>query len=352
MTNKKRLLFNILFFIFVFGFTMYKLSKETDSRVSLNQALSLNYWFILLGFLLIIIYVLSESVILYFLFAKIKKSISFLDCALYSFIGFLYSSITPSASGGQPAQMYYMKRRNKILVGESTPLLMIVTIAYKGVLVLIGAFIVIFNISDIKHYVKGAGIYIYIGLVANIVLLIFMIILLIRPEFLFSLSKALYKGFLARLLGKRKYVIRNRAVDYLNKYISTAIYYRGHYNNMALPVMGMTMLQRVSYFAVTIAVYKAFNLSGVSFLTILILSAVINVAIDMLPLPGGMGATELLFISLFSMIFGDNNIVTAMLINRFLTFYVLIILGIISVIIMNIRINRSKLKEVGNDRIL
>lgn len=352
MANKKRLLFNILFVVFVFVFTLYKLSKETDSRVSLNKALSLNYFYIILGFVLIMIFVLSESVILYFLFAKIKKKVSFFDCALYSFIGFLYSSITPSASGGQPAQMYYMKRRNKIMVGESTPLLMIVTIAYKGVLVLIGAFIVAFNISDITHYIKGAGIYIYLGLIANVVLLIFMVILLIKPEIFFHVSKKLYQSFLSNFLGKKKYTLRNKAVDYLNKYIATAIYYRGHYNNMALPVMFATVIQRLSYFAVTITVYKAFNLSGVSLLTILILSAVINVAIDMLPLPGGMGATEVLFISLFSSIFGDSNIVTAMLINRFLTFYILIILGIVAVIVMNIRINKLGLKEVRDDRIL
>lgn len=347
MTGKKQLIFNISFVLLVFLFTMYKLSKETNLREGLNQALSLNWFWLFVGFLLILVYVLTESVILFFLLKKIGKRQSFGICSMYSFIGFLYSCITPSASGGQPAQMYYMKK-DGIMVGESTPLLMIVTIAYKGVLVLIGSAIIFFNVSDIGRYISGAGIYIYIGLIANVVLLFFMILLLVKPTLLYVFCKKLYNGFMAKLLGKYRFRARDKAVAYLDKYVSTAIYYKGHYNNMALPVVGITVVQRLSYFAVTVAVYKAFNLHGVSLLTIMILAASINVAVDMLPLPGGMGATELLFLSLFSQIFGDNQVVTALLINRFLTFYILIILGILAVVFAHIRINRKrKLKGKG-----
>lgn len=341
MTSKKQLFFNIGFVLLVFFFTLNRLSKETNLEGGIQKALNLNMFYLLVGFCLILAYVLIESVILYFLLNKIDKGQSFPVCALYSFIGFLYSCITPSASGGQPAQMYYMKK-DGIMVGESTPMLMIVTIAYKGVLVLVGAMIIFFNISDITAYISGAGIYIYIGLAANVVLLIFMVLLLIKPQLLYVFCRAGYNGILARLLGKYRFKARDKAVKYLDKYITTAIYYKGHYSNMAWPVLGLTVLQRMAYFGVTVAVYKAFNLSNVSLLTVLILAASINVAVDMLPLPGGMGATELLFISLFSEIFGRNKVVTALLVNRFLTFYILIILGIIAVVVANIRINRKK----------
>lgn len=278
---------------------------------------------------------------IHFLLKKINKTTNFFDCSLYSFIGFLFSCLTPSASGGQPAQMYYMKKRG-ITVGESTPLLMIITIAYKGVLVVIGAVIIIFNISDIKDYIRGAGIYVYIGLIANVVLLFFMILLLLKPELLYILCKKMYKGLVGKLLGRYKYKFRDKAVAYLDKYVSTAIYYRGHYNNMALPIIILTFIQRFAYFAVTIAVYLAFNISGTSLITILILAASINIAVDMLPLPGGLGATELLFISIFTSIFTESKVVAALLINRFLTFYILIILGILACIIASIRFNKGK----------
>ncbi len=341
MQNKKQLIFNIAFLIIVLSLTMWKLSKETDLREGLNQAIDINFFFIFLGLVFILVYVLLESVMIHFLLKKIDKPSNFFDCALYSFIGFLFSCITPSASGGQPAQMYYMKKRG-ITVGESTPLLMIITIAYKGVLVIIGALIMFFNISDIKDYLSGVGIYIYIGLIANVVLLFFMVLLLLKPRLLYIFCKKVYQGFFGRLLGKYRYSLRDKAVAYLDKYVSTAIYYKGHYNNMAIPVFLLTFIQRIAYFAVTVAVYFAFNMTGTSIFTILVLAACINVAVDMLPLPGGLGATELLFLSIFTTIFGSSKVVSALLINRFLTFYILIVLGILACIIASIRMNKLR----------
>lgn len=342
MGNKKQLLFNISFVIIVLIFTMYNLFKETDLRSSFNQALQLNFFYLFLGLILILVFVLTESIILRLLLKRIEKPYNFFDCVLYSFIGFLYSSITPSASGGQPAQMYYMKKRG-ITVGESTPLLMIVTIAYKGVLVMIGAFIMLFNISDIKSYISGLGIYVYFGLISNVVLLFFMILLLVKPELLYVFCKKLYKGLVGKLLGKYRFKMRDKAVAYLDKYVDTAIYYRGHFNNMALPVMLITFIQRIAYFAITIVVYLSFGGGSIPLFVILILSASINIAIDMLPLPGGMGAAELLFLSIFTQIFGKNQVITALLINRFLTFYILIVFGVIATVVANIRFNRKKM---------
>ncbi len=48
-------------------------------------------------------------------------------------------------------------------------------------------------------------------------------------------------------------------------------------------------IQRFALFAATWFVYKAFGLSGSSAFVIIILQGTISVAVDMLPLPGGMG---------------------------------------------------------------
>ena len=57
-------------------------------------------------------------------------------CALYSFCWIFFSCITPSASGGQPMQIFYMKK-DKLPIPVTTLVLMIVTITYKAVLVVI-----------------------------------------------------------------------------------------------------------------------------------------------------------------------------------------------------------------------
>ena len=42
-----------------------------------------------------------------------EKVCSLWRCIQYSFIGFFYSGITPSATGGQPVQLYYMNKDGK-----------------------------------------------------------------------------------------------------------------------------------------------------------------------------------------------------------------------------------------------
>lgn len=65
-----------------------------------------------------------------------------MDLLLFSSVGFFFSCITPSASGGQPAQVYYMKKED-IPIPISTMVLLIITIIYKMVLVLLGVALVI-----------------------------------------------------------------------------------------------------------------------------------------------------------------------------------------------------------------
>ena len=53
---------------------------------------------------------------------------------------------------------------------------------------------------------------------------------------------------------------------------------------------------RFALFTATWFVYKAFGLSGQSAWLIILLQSTISVSVDMLPLPGGMGISEKLFL--------------------------------------------------------
>lgn len=51
--------------------------------------------------------------------SKPKKRRKFFDSLYqYSFIGFFYSGITPSATGGQPVQLYYMSKDGEQRIGQ------------------------------------------------------------------------------------------------------------------------------------------------------------------------------------------------------------------------------------------
>ena len=91
----------------------------------------------------------------------------------------------------------------------------------------------------------------------------------------------------------------------MDQYRATAVYLREHVW-VLVGVFAITVFQRFALFAATWFVYKAFGLSGSSAFVIIILQGTISVAVDMLPLPGGMGISEQLFLRIFLPIFGNK----------------------------------------------
>ena len=81
-------------------------------------------------------------------------------------------------------------------------------------------------------------------------------------------------------------------------------------------------------------VYRSFGLNEQSLLTMILLQAAISVSVDMLPLPGGMGISERLFLQIFAPLFGSTALtLSGMLLSRGISYYMLVILsGIITII--------------------
>ncbi len=85
-------------------------------------------------------------------------------------------------------------------------------------------------------------------------------------------------------------------------------------------VILITFAQRLALFAVTWMVYLAFRLKGTGMWDVVLLQAVISVSVDMLPLPGGMGISESLFLKIFTPVFASVTL-PAMVLSRGLGYY-------------------------------
>ena len=89
---------------------------------------------------------------------------------------------------------------------------------------------------------------------------------------------------------------------------------------MILKVFLITMVQRILLFTVTYWVYRSLGFHGYSIITLTILQSVISVSVDMLPLPGGMGISESLYLVMFAPVFGEA-LLPAMLLSRGISYY-------------------------------
>ena len=318
MKSRKKIIFNGVFLAVVFALTIYGVFHGEDLSSMMDAIHRADKRWLIPGIALVAFFIWGESIIIWYMMRSSGIQLKKRTCFLFSSVGFFFSCITPSASGGQPIQIYYMKKE-KISIPVSTVILMIVTITYKLVLVVIGIGIAIFGRGFLHKYLEGILPVFYLGLALNIFCVTFMTILVFHP----LLAKAIMvKGMklLERLhLVKKKDGRLKKLEDSMDTYRNTAAYLK---NNpfVIVKVIGITFIQRMALFAVTWFVYQAFGLHGTGFWEILFLQAVISVSVDMLPLPGGMGISETLFLNIFSPVFG-GLLLPGMVLSRGLGYY-------------------------------
>ena len=338
MKSRKKIIFNGVFLAVVFALTVYGVFHGEDLSSMMDAIHRADKRWLVPGIALVAFFIWGESIIIWYMMRSSGICLKKRTCFLFSSVGFFFSCITPSASGGQPMQIYYMKKE-KISIPVSTVILMIVTITYKLVLVVIGVGIAIFGRGFLHKYLEGILPVFYLGLALNIFCVTFMTILVFHP----LLAKAiLVKGLklLERLhLMKKKEGRLKKLEDSMDTYRNTAAYLK---NNpfVIVKVIGITFIQRMALFAVTWFVYQAFGLHGTGFWEILFLQAVISVSVDMLPLPGGMGISETLFLNIFSPVFG-GLLLPGMVLSRGLGYYGELLISAVFTVVAQLTIGKK-----------
>lgn len=125
MENKKKTIFNVVFLLVVFVGTIYGVFHGEDLGEIAQIIKTVNPLWLIPGVVCVVVFIWGESIIIYYMMHTLGIRLKKRTCFLFSSVGFFFSCITPSASGGQPAQIYYMKKE-KIPIPVSTLVLMIV----------------------------------------------------------------------------------------------------------------------------------------------------------------------------------------------------------------------------------
>ena len=144
MQSKKKMIVNTVFLVAIFALTIYGVFHGEDLGAMMEAMRRADVRWLLPGLLCVVFFIWGESIIIWYMMHSFQIPVKRRTCFLFSSVGFFFSCITPSASGGQPMQLYYMKKE-KISLPVSTVILMIVTITYKAVLVVVGLGLVLFG---------------------------------------------------------------------------------------------------------------------------------------------------------------------------------------------------------------
>ena len=293
------------------------------------------------GFIFINLFVWCESYIIYRMLRVLQyQQVPKRNCIKYSYVGFFFSCITPSASGGQPAQLYYMNR-DKVDVSVGAVILLIVTILYKFVLVFLGTLIFIFRHSLISEYIQGAAFFFYLGMALNVICVIVMFLLVFQQTLASRMIIGLVKGLEKIHVLRRKEERIRKLEDSMMEYHKAAAVIQEH-KKLIAGMFGVTLVQRLIHFSITYLIYRGLGLSALGIVDVVALQCAISIAVDMLPLPGGMGISEGLFLSIFRKIFTGGLLYPAMLLSRGISYYALLLISAVMTCVAQVTIKRKE----------
>lgn len=337
----KRTVFDIVFFVVVFTLTIYGVFRGEDLNAVLRSLDTCDLRILIVpGILCVLFFILFESIVFKCLFSVLGINVKLTRCYLYSFVGFFFSCITPGAAGGQPVQLVFMKK-DKLPLAESTLVMLLVTITYKLVLVVIGGLTLIIRPSKIMSAIEPVMFWIVLGMILNVGIIVMMFILVFWPK----LAKIIVDGVISFLcfikIFKDADKWKQSGYDLMDKYKDASHFMRSHKRTVFNAFL-ITLIQRLFLFFITVIVYFSFHLHGTPIIDILVLQSMIQVGADMLPLPGGMGITERLFLTIFEPTFGEDLVLPAMIVSRGFSYYIQLLLSAIMTVVAYIKIFNKK----------
>lgn len=332
MNSKLKQLLSLFFMICLITITGYFIFKDQSIGTLLETIESVNPLYLILGLGMMFTFVGCEAFNTFSILRALGQKVSYPKCLGFAFVGFYFSSITPSASGGQPAQMFYMSKAN-IHLSYSSLNLLIITAVYQVVIMVYAFIVFLFNQQFIIENLYGIKYFLMFSICMNTLLTAGILLAMFSKTFIYKLINGITLGLKKLRLIKNVDDKREKLEAMVKEYTKGADYIRTH-PLLLLRIVLTTTVQLTASYLIPYFVYKAFHLEGFSLFQIISIQSLVSLAVSSIPLPGSVGASENAFMRAFKLLFTTHLILPAMLLCRGISFYsFLIISGIISMIV-------------------
>jgi uncharacterized protein (TIRG00374 family) len=320
-----KMIYNFIITLFVVGLFIYFCFSENGLIDLSKNAKQFKKSWLIIAVLFHFVNLSIDAFLIYLFVFNGEKNYSIKNAIKASLVGQFFNSVTPSASGGQPMQVYVMSKQG-VGAGHSTAALIQKFLLYQNVLVgyCIFAFFIKFD------YFIALDSRVRIWAIFGFIIQSLMVFALL----FFSFNEKMTMRFIFMifsLLGKLR-IVKNpdEKVQGLQKQLK-AFHdsNRDLYKNKSLLVKTyiFTIIQMTATFLIPYCIYKSFNLCGATLLDIVCVQAFITMSTAFFPIPGASGATEgagMIFLNDF---FTKTTIKPAVVMTRFISYYLTILIS-------------------------
>ncbi len=297
--------------------------------------------FLSLALLTLLVYIVLESEIIHFMMKSQGIAINHVDSLKVGVIGLYYSAITPSSTGGQPAQSAYLYR-DKVPAGKSTAVLLMKFFCFQVAFEVCALISFIFIYPTLEAQTGYMIPFIVLGLVINGLSCVFFSALFYKPFFNKICSAVKW------IANRFKFLRENPNIaESIDRFEADFGSYTDNFNKkIGSIVLGIVLSfpEFILQMSVIYFVFRAFGYKDIPYVEIFMIQAVLQSAVSFMPMPGASGAQELAFTSLFSPYFINNDLFSGVMVWRFITYYLIVIGGGVLVVIDTALYERKKAK--------
>lgn len=327
----KRLLLNITFVVALIAITLTVLFVTQKDDLDFNQIVAYfkegkPVW-IVGAFGCMLLFIFFEGIGLFILSRFFGGKPNIISAMAYANASAFYSAITPTGAGGQPAQVFYMSR-DGMSPGKASFAILLNTIGYTMAIFAIGVVAVSINpqlfvgINDVF-----AKVLIILGAVIQAALLGLFIGCMFFGKLIIKIGFLLV-AFLSKIkLVKKPDKWRAKIVDEVTKYGECRRIFKEK-PLIILTTLVFNILQRVAQTMIPCFVCLAVN-ENASFLDIFVMQVYVLFGYNSIPIPGGVGAYEYMFMNVYGQVFTGQNsfILLVLMISRLFSYYFTIVIS-------------------------
>lgn len=257
-------------------------------------------------------------------------------------IGLLYGALTPFSTGGQPMQIYYMRKMG-MDTGKAGAIVAVKTLVYQVVVVVFALIMVFWKLPYFQQQVSDFAFITIIGLVTNLVF--------VAAVFFFAVNQKatnkIIRGIVTLL--HKIHLCKKPDEQYQKFHDEFALFYdstrlMGRSFMVYIYTALFTVAQLLCTFLVPYLIYRSFSFSGESPVTMVAAQSFVTMVSAFVPLPGASGGAEASFALYFQNFFGSilgadgksyPTLVPAIFVWRIATYYMTIAVGAIVAFIGN-----------------
>lgn len=320
-----KIIFNVVALLAPISFVIYFFISENGFVDLAESAASFNWWWLSIALACQLLNVFIDAYVLFQFTVNYDKSYTLKKSLKTTAVGQFFSVITPGAVGGQPMQLYCMKKQ-KVDTGVASSSLVQKFLVYQTMITVYSLIALIFNLDIFRGNFSGImmGLSAF-GFISHAIVIVFVFMFSFNRKLTLSIIDWVF-NFLAKIKiiknAPEKETKLKEQLEYFHESNSKL------YKNRKLLICAciLTIIQLTLIFSIPYAVYRAFNLSGANIFDMITGQAFVIMISSFMPLPGGSGAAEGSFYIFFRIFFTENTIKSAILVWRIITYFMSIII--------------------------